>query len=206
MAQITSGLRRILSIPFIYDVIQISLWQKEGYKILIRDYLNPDPQSRILDIGCGTARILDYLPLQIDYIGFDLSPSYIEAAKSRYGDRGQFYCERVAQATIMEIAPFDYVLSIGVIHHLDDREALQLFQLAYRALKSGGRLLTIDGVFVAGQPAIAKLLLKLDRGKNVRQKEDYQAIAKAVFNDVAIDIRYDIGWLPYTHCIIMATK
>ena len=206
MAQMTGGLRSILSIPFIYNTIQSSLGQKKAYKILVTDYLSPDPQSRILDIGCGTASILDYLPREIDYVGFDLSPSYIKAAKSTYRDRGQFYCKRVSQFTITEIGLFDYVLALGIIHHLDDCEATQLFQIAYQALKPGGRLLTIDGVFVDGQSPVAKLLLKLDRGKNIRQKQDYESLIKAVFNNVVIDIRYDIMPLPYTQCIMTATK
>ena len=206
MAQMTRGLRSILSIPFIYNIIQRSLGQKRAYKILVSDYLSPDPQSRILDIGCGTARILDYLPREIDYVGFDLSPSYIKAAKSTYGDRGRFCCERVSRFTITEMALFDYVLAIGIIHHLDDCEATQLFQIAYQALKPGGRLLTADGVFVDGQSPVAKLLLKLDRGKNIRQKEDYEQLVKAVFNSVVTDIRYDIMPLPYTHCIMVATN
>lgn len=64
MAQIILGLRRIIDVPLIYNVIQSSLGQKEGYKSIVSDYLKPDPGSRILDIGCGTARIMDYLPLR----------------------------------------------------------------------------------------------------------------------------------------------
>ncbi len=199
-------MRCILSIPSVYDIIQGSLGQKKLYKILVSDYLNPDPKSRILDIGCGTASILDYLPQEIGYVGFDLSPSYIKAAKSKYGDRGQFYCQRVSRFTITEIALFDCVLAIGVIHHLGDSEATQLFQIAYQALRPGGRLLTIDGVFVNGQSPVAKLLLKLDRGKYTRRKEDYESLIKAVFNNVVIDIRYDTIRLPYTQCIMTATK
>lgn len=43
-------------------------------------------------------------------------------------------------------AYFDIVLVVGVLHHLDDTEALQLCQLAQAGLKSGGTLITLDGI------------------------------------------------------------
>ncbi len=66
--------------------------------------------------------------------GFRLSPEYIEQAKKRY-PKARFVCERVSQFSIAEEQSFDLVLALGIVHHLDDAEARQLFQLAYHALK-----------------------------------------------------------------------
>ena len=73
--------------------------------------------------------IVGYLP-PCDYLGFDLSPEYIEQAKKRY-PKARFVCERVSQFSIAKEQSFDLVLALGIVHHLDDAEARQLFQLAY---------------------------------------------------------------------------
>ena len=36
------------------------------------------------------------------------------------------------------------VLALGLVHHLDDSEASDLFRLGYTALKPGGRILIVD--------------------------------------------------------------
>ena len=87
---------------------------------------------------------MSYLPPS-DYLGFDLSPKYIELAKRRF-PKAHFVCERVSQFSLAKEQSFDLVLALGIVHHLEDAEALQLFQIAYDALKPGGKLVTIDGV------------------------------------------------------------
>ena len=84
---------------------------------------------------------MGYLP-QVEYLGFDLSSTYIETARKRF-PRAQFICERVSRFSVAEQQKgFDVVLALGVVHHLDDQEARQLFQVAYDALKTGGKLIT----------------------------------------------------------------
>lgn len=39
--------------------------------------------------------------------------------------------------------PFQIMLALGVLHHLEDYEVRQLFALAQAALREGGRLITI---------------------------------------------------------------
>ncbi len=41
-------------------------------------------------------------------------------------------------------------------------------RLARAALRPGGRLVTADGCYLDGQSRIARLLLKMDRGRHVR--------------------------------------
>jgi cyclopropane fatty-acyl-phospholipid synthase-like methyltransferase len=145
---------------------------------------------------------LNYLPA-VNYTGLDISPEYICSAKKRFGPRGRFYCNDVGLAAIEEEqATFDLVLAIGVIHHLNDAQAARLFDLARLALHSTGRLVTYDGCYVPQQSRIARWLLAKDRGKFVRNREDYLRLALARFSKVEPHLRHDLLRVPYTHLIM----
>jgi 2-polyprenyl-3-methyl-5-hydroxy-6-metoxy-1,4-benzoquinol methylase len=171
---------------------------------LVRVHLRPFPRCRILDIGCGTARILDDLP-DVEYHGFDLSQRYIEDAARRYGLRGHFNCALVQQAVIDHLEPFDIVMATGVLHHLDDEQAAGLMRLAHSALRAGGRLVTIDPCFAGDQNAVSRFLVSHDRGQNVRDEAGYEALARAVFESPRIEVRHK-AWIPYTHCYMECQK
>jgi SAM-dependent methyltransferase len=85
---------------------------------------------------------------------------------------------------IDEFGAFDIVLATGVLHHLDDEEAVELFELAARCLKPGKRLVTLDGCYVQGQSAMARIILSRDRGRFVRNEEAYSQLAASAFRTV----------------------
>ncbi len=204
MSQVTTGIRSLLSIPGIYDFVQNLMGADTGRGILVRDHIRATDGDRLLDIGCGTARILDYLP-RVEYHGFDQSKEYIEAACRRYGDRGVFTCAMAEQTIIDHLEPFDVVLATGVLHHLDDAGATGLARLAHSALRKGGRLVTIDPCYTEDQTFISRFLVSSDRGQNVRDPDGYVAITKSVFDDVNATVRHR-AWVPYTHCIMECIK
>lgn len=204
MSQITTGIRSLLSSPAIYDIVQNLMGADSGRKALVRGHIRPETGDRLLDIGCGTARILDYLP-QVEYYGFDLSGAYIKAARRRYGGRGVFTCGLVEQAAIDHLEPFDIVLATGLMHHLDDAAAVGLARLAHSALREGGRFITIDPCFTADQGFVSRMLVSKDRGQNVRAPEGYTALVRSVFQQVDVAVRHRT-WVPYTHCIMECTK
>lgn len=170
-----------------------------------REHVRAEEGQRVLDIGCGPADILEYLP-PVDYTGFDANPDYIATATRNYGNRGRFYCQRVSHESGAANEAFEIVLALGVLHHLDDAEAEQLFRLAHAALVPGGRLVTLDGVYVNGQNRIARLIIARDRGEHVRDERGYRAIADRVFSNVTPVVRTDLLNIPYTHLILECEK
>jgi SAM-dependent methyltransferase len=198
-------------------VKQLILGIPAGYRLLgkliggnsrttyVREYLRPRPGRRVLDLGCGPADILAFLP-EVDYLGVDLDPNYIEAAEKKYGDRGTFRCEPGETVADLEPGSFDLVMANGLLHHLTDDQAADLFRVARAALKPGGRFVTLDNCFVPGQSWIARRLIKMDRGQFVRTEAGYLRIARQVFPDVAVSIRHDLMRVPYTHIIMTCTR
>lgn len=204
MAQITYGVRAILSQPRIYSLLQSLMGAHKGRQKFVVDYVRPFPEMKILDVGCGPADILAYLP-RVTYWGFDISEAYISQARIKFKERGQFHCKQLQLSDLGELPQFDVVLAVGLLHHLDDSVAMEVLQLAYEALSPGGRLLTVDPCLVPSQNPIARLLIKNDRGQNVRDKAGYEALASKVFSSLRVDVRHQ-AWIPYTHCFMECQK
>lgn len=204
MGQITKGVRSVLSHPSVYSSFQLLMGAHKSRIEFVSEYVRPVPGMTILDIGCGPADLLAYL-LNVDYWGFDISEQYIGKARERYGHSGHFFCRRLRKQDIDGLPRFDVVLAMGLLHHLDDSPAHEVVQLAWAALKPGGRLLTKDPCLDPAQNWISRFLIRNDRGRNVRDKRGYEALVETVFEKPTVDVRHR-AWIPYTHCIMECTK
>jgi len=206
MAQITSGIRSILSQPAMYNFTQNILGARKARKVLVEDYFPQRKGLSVLDIGCGTAEILEFLPDDVHYVGFDASTQYIAQAKKRFGHRGEFFSELVKSAHLENLEKFDIVLAFGLLHHLDTPEAETLFQIAANALDEDGAVITIDPCFTSEQSSIARWLIEHDRGQDVRDEKGYQQLAEGFFSSIYSAPRYDLLRVPYTYLIMTCKR
>jgi SAM-dependent methyltransferase len=198
--------RAILSSPRAFRSFKQILFPARQQRRFVDRHIRAAEGDRVLDIGCGVADILDWLP-EVEYHGFDLSEAYIEAARSRYGSRGHFTCAAVSEMSLGELAGrCNIVIASGMIHHLDDEDALRLMQSAFAALEPGGRLVTFDGCFFEGQRPIARWLISRDRGEHVRALSDYVQLAERVFPEVESELYSDLLRIPYDHLVLEGTK
>jgi SAM-dependent methyltransferase len=140
-----------------------------------------------------------------EYVGLDSSAEYIDRARLRF-PQARFVCQYVGQCALIEPNYFDIVLSLGVLHHLDDDEALKLFQIAHAAMKPGARLVTIDGAWSDDQSQVVKYLLSRDRGRFVRSEAGYRGLASKVFSNIESTIRHDLLRIPYTVLILRCVR
>jgi cyclopropane fatty-acyl-phospholipid synthase-like methyltransferase len=198
------SIRSVLAIPAAYNLWWKVVGGPAWAKVLVGQYIQPRVGARILEIGCGPGTIAGYLP-DSEYVGLDVSSKYIEMARKRF-PRAQFVCQRVSQFSLAKQQGFDAVLALGIVHHLDDQEAGQLFQIAYDALKSGGKLVTFDGVWTHDQSAAARWLLARDRGEYIRNEREYVKIASEVFANVKASVRHDLLRIPYTHLVLECVR
>lgn len=207
MAQQTNGLKALLSMPWAYDGLQNLVGVKRQRQLLIAEHFSLFEGARVLDVGCGTGELYALLPKSISYVGIDLSASYIEQAKRRFGATAQFICADLSDFDFSGFAPFDRVIGTGILHHLDDLPAARLLQAASERLKPNGLLITVDPTLLDGpQSALARAVIRRDRGRNVRSPSEYVALAQPAFSNVQFKIRSDLLRIPYTHCVLECAK
>lgn len=205
MAQNTTGLRSFLSSSAAYRQFQYLMGAQASRAAFVRDYIRAPDGASLLDVGCGPADILDHLPRGVKYWGFDISERYIAAARTRFGSRGQFVAKEFQPSDLASLPPFDVVTAIGLFHHLDDGTAATLLDTIRRALKPGGRLVSLDGVFERGQNPMARWLISMDRGRHVRTGAQYREIFSRAFPAPRITIQHR-RWIPYTYCLAECTR
>lgn len=194
------GMRSLLAFPSAYRAYQRLIGDGTMRRAVV-EQLSPEPGNRFLDIGCGAADILEYLP-DVTYLGFDQSERYIERARRRWGDRGSFFTADVTDVDPAELGTFDRVLAHGVLHHVSDDIASGLIALAARALEPSGRFVTIDGCWDDRQSRAARFFLEHDRGKAIRTPDEYRMLGEQAFARVDVHVRHDLLRIPYTLAIL----
>ncbi|GAB4249273.1 MAG: hypothetical protein Kow0079_01820 [Vicingaceae bacterium] len=83
---------------------------------LIRVNKDNDKKVTLLDFGCGTAHLLDYINKKsisnLDYYGLDISKEFIDVAQKKYPEI-TFYCLDIFDDDAF-IPNFDYIILNGV--------------------------------------------------------------------------------------------
>jgi len=203
--QRTGGIYAWTRFPSLYCGFQSILGSHSARQIIVHEYIRPRPGERILDLGCGPATLLPYLG-EVEYFGIDANPNHIAEAKRQHGARAHFHCGNVDFAAEPAPGPYDVVLCLGLLHHLDDGRVANLMRFAARRLTPEGRLVTVDPAFTPDQHWFARILARGDAGRCVRVPESYRRLAMTEFERVDAIVRHDLLRVPYTHCILTARQ
>lgn len=196
--------RRVLEAPAVYQLFQRLGGFFRMRLTALRDYLPIPPGSRVFDIGCGPGHIVEYLPQNVDYHGFDTDARYIDFATRRFGHLGKFHCCRFDEAAKGKFGFADVVILNALLHHLPDDEVIRLLSAVKASLRPRGILFTLDGCFRDGQSPIARWIHANDRGKFVRTESGYRKLLEQVFPSVEAHIREDISMIPQTIIITVS--
>lgn len=194
-------LHSLLGKSSVYSLGMWALGADHARRVHISKYIQPKVGERILDVGCGPADVLEYLP-SVSYIGVDFEPNYIATARERFGDRATFMCKDVTLMQQEDLEPFDTILATGLLHHLSDGEVRTLLDACKKLLKPTGKMVTYDGCRVPNQHPFDRWMLDNDRGKFVRTRDAYAELASSVFPSVEINLHSNLLRIPYTHAIM----
>ena len=83
-----------------------------------------------------------------------------------------------------------------------DPDVEDLLTLTREFLGKGGRAIFIAPCHTPNQSSAARWFIARDRGTRVRRPEAYAALAKIAFSDLETEVRTDLVYIPWTHCIL----
>jgi ubiquinone/menaquinone biosynthesis C-methylase UbiE len=200
------GLKRLLAISWFYDFFQDRLLGgSNSREWLATNVWKPRSGEAIVDIGCGSGATLAHLPPDIQYLGIDVSENYIRSARKKFSGRGTFFLGTVRDLMNQDglrSASADLVLCNGLLHHLTDREALEVLELAQWIMKPSGRLVCLEGVFLARQTGLSRWIVNADRGRHVRLEQEWKNLIGQAFESYSTRILTGLLRIPYTHIVI----
>ncbi len=141
-----------------------------------------EPGKSTLDLGCGTGFLRDYLP-DSDYLGVDLNPRYIAAARAKRGP-----CFQVWNALAVADLPrrFDRIVCIGLLHHLDDEQVRTVLAGCRTRLDPGGELYVLDALRPGSRNPLGRALRASDNGDFVRPQADWDRLFRSELDVRAI--------------------
>lgn len=108
----------------------------------LREVLEIGKDDRVLEIGCGVARIgRELAPFCKEWHGTDISGNMIEHARQRTQDVPNIFLHELPESSLDIFADnyFDCVYSSIVFMHLDKVEVFRYVRDAFRVLAPGGR-------------------------------------------------------------------
>src|SRR6476619_8098463 len=172
-----------LKVPRFYNVFQDAIGGNALRQRFIRNHVRAKPGDKVIDIGCGPAQILPWLP-EVDYLGLDTNPACIASAKQMHPDRGTFVVGNTE--SLWDDSRFrdaDVVIGLGILHHLGDKEAEHCVRFAHRTLKQGGRFVCFEACWVPDQGFLSRYIMSRDRGQHIRTEQSYCDLVQTAFKD-----------------------
>ena len=127
----------------------------------------------ILDIGCGSAPILNKLPYVKSYLGIDLNADLIEHNKKIYPDF-EFICLDIEKETPIISSSFDNILLIAVVEHLLNPS--DVFKRLKNLLSNNGRIILTTPILFGG--IILKIGAKFGLFSKEAEKEHKMLLSK----------------------------
>jgi 2-polyprenyl-3-methyl-5-hydroxy-6-metoxy-1,4-benzoquinol methylase len=116
--------------------------RKELWPELIRLVKDVKSGAKVLDIGCGSGRLLEaFIGREIDYLGVDKSEKLLKNARAKYPNNKFRNGDILEMGKIPEY-DFDYIFCIAVLHHIPSKE------LRIEALRQLGNKIKKDGKIV----------------------------------------------------------
>jgi SAM-dependent methyltransferase len=134
-----------LSTRGIYDDIAPTFYQtrKKPWPIMeeINSYI--DKADDIIDLGCGSGRISEFISRDQNYLGIDNSRGLIKIAKTNYSNKKniKFQVSDIIEVNLPN-STYDLALLIASIHHIPTKELRQqIIENTFDSLKPDGKII-----------------------------------------------------------------
>jgi 2-polyprenyl-3-methyl-5-hydroxy-6-metoxy-1,4-benzoquinol methylase len=184
--------------PFFYDFIQHATLAYKFRNRLITEELKKNKFYKILDIGCGTANILNVLGNNNKYYGFDTNKKCIIYAKNKYKNQN-FFCMIFDKKNSKIVPKVDVIILNAVLHHLNSKETILLLELLKNKIKNDGKIIIIEPFYSKTTFSFRNTLDKIrdkiaeyDRGNFVRSINEYRKLITKKMKIKKVQIEYPI--------------
>ncbi|MGL5196029.1 MAG: class I SAM-dependent methyltransferase, partial [Chroococcales cyanobacterium] len=132
---------------WLYDGISriaaLSVGGEPRFRQLALEGLTLDPDSKILDLCCGSGQATAYLIQSSPNVtGLDASPLSLQRARNNVPQAS--YIEAFAENIPIGDNEFDLVHTSAALHEMDPEQLRQILQEVYRVLKPGGTFALVD--------------------------------------------------------------
>ena len=128
MSQRKNFFHNLINSPIIYKTIQKLMRGTQFRKSIIEKNIKQD-NVNILDIGCGPAEIIEYIP-NANYYGYDIDKRSIRYAKRKFLKKNyHFYNRSFDQHELKKLPKFDFIILFGIMHHLDNIQVNSILRL-----------------------------------------------------------------------------
>lgn len=169
---------------------------------IIKKYVRPNSKSKILDFGCGTGDFCKTFR-KSQYTGVDIEKSLIDYANSHFKGHNFILLKKNKPLPFKKFY-FDKIISVGVFHHISDRDLKKILEELKKILKNSGQIILIDQLHHTQQKKLlGKIMVKYDRGDYVRKRNHLKSILTKKF---IIKEDYDIYSGPFTLCVFILKK
>ena len=166
-----------------------------GFIDTLLNYLNPKPDSRMLDLACGRGRHASYLSSKgFDVTGIDLSEHNIEEARLLENEKLHFFVHDMRK--VFRLADFDYVFNFFTSFGYFDDESDN-----YQVVRAIEKEMRKEGTLIIDFLNVKKVLSELSVEDSVvidniefriqRKQQDNKIIKKITFNDSVKDHNFE---------------
>src|ERR1044072_2479120 len=205
-----SGLRTFLTNPTVYVFFQRLLGGKGVGAFLANDFWKLKGGETVVDIGCASGFVLDYMLNDVRYYGVAISKEYIYASQKKFSERGH-YLLGTAQDLLNNggdalLKKVDLVTCNGLLHHLTDDEASEILEISKQFLRPGGRLVCLEATFLTRQTRLSKKMVNMDRGRYVRSEQQWRDLIARSFDTFSTSVVTGLIRIPYTHIVIQCVN
>lgn len=203
----------LLKAPICYNLLQISVGAEGFRNRFLKSLLEEDNSfSHFMDMGCGPGVNRKIIGDQFDYVGVDLSDSYIKKAKSKFESystttfvQGDL-TKNLEPYSLLNSADSTMGLAFALWHHLNDEQVGSVLRNIHEATSGNLTISSIDPIITEDSSRFAVWLAHNDRGPYLRTEEEFEKLYSNNGFSVNMEIYRNQMRIPGNIIAITATK
>jgi hypothetical protein len=182
-----------------YQKIVRSKFDEYDFINFIFRELNKKKKIIVIDLCCGDSYVLNYISSSIvNYLGIDNNKYYLSVCKKKWYNFNFLNLDVTDSKNVKFFSKFNpnFIFMNGAIHHLQDKTVKKINQFILNYFPKA-IFLSIDPVRYNNR-FINKLMIKFDRGKFIRNKNEFSYLMKG-YKTLIIDDFYKMSFQNIFH-------